>query len=75
MTSSGPLEILALTALRKAAESVRPRTLAEQHDLAYLRSLTPGQRLQLMNEVLLRAEAFGTLKPNLEPDRPRTMRM
>lgn len=73
MTSSNPLETLALTALKQAAESGRPLSPAQQYDLAHARALTPGQRLELMNQILLRAEAFGKPKPDLGPHRYRTM--
>lgn len=73
MTSSNPLGALALTALKQAAESVHPLTRAQQHDLDYVRSLTPGQRMELLNNILLRAEAFGLPEPNLEPHRYHTM--
>jgi hypothetical protein len=73
MTSSKRLEALALAALHEAAEQARPLTVAEQHDLAYLRDLTPEQRLQLFNEVMLRAEAFGLPEPDLEPRRYHAM--
>jgi hypothetical protein len=75
MTSSNPLAELALTALKQAAESPRPLTAAQQYDLAYLRSLTPSQRIALLQEILSRAEAFGLPQPDLEPIRCNDMRL
>ena len=69
MTSYDPLETLALTALKNAASANTPPTAAELHDLAYARSLDPGQCLVLMNEILLRAQAFGLPKPSLKAHR------
>jgi hypothetical protein len=50
-------------------------TATEQHDLEYRRGLTPAQRIALMLAILARAQAFGSLKPNLEPIRCRTLRL
>lgn len=40
---------------------------AAQHDLAYARSLSPGERIAALNEILLLAEAFGLPQPSREP--------
>ncbi|MGA9334408.1 MAG: hypothetical protein WBV39_09035 [Rudaea sp.] len=71
--SSDPLELLALDALERAAAFPRTPTPAEQFDRALQLTATPSQRAALLNEILLRAEAFGQPKPDLQPRRPRIM--
>ena len=71
--SSHPLELLALDALERAAKIARQPTRAEQYDRTFLLALTTSQRAALLNEILLRAEAFGLPKPDIEPRRPHKM--
>lgn len=71
--SSNPLESLALDALERAAANPRAPTTTEEYDRAFQLASTPTQRAALLNEILLRTEAFGLPKPDLEPHRPRIM--
>ena len=60
MTSSDPLAETVLRTLADAAPgSYSKLDVAEQHDFDYLNSLTPGERLGLLNEIMLRAETLG----------------
>lgn len=68
MTSSKSLAELALRTLAEAAPgSFSCLDAAARHDLDYARSLSPGERLAVLNEILLLAEAFGLPPPSREP--------
>jgi hypothetical protein len=60
MTSFAPLTERVLRTLRDAERGSFSRLdAAAQHDLAYARSLSAGERLGALNEIMLLAEAFG----------------
>ena len=68
MTSSKPLAELALRTLADAEPGSFARLdAAARHDLEYARSLSPGERLAALNEILLLAEAFDSSRPSPEP--------
>lgn len=68
MQSSKPLADWALHALAEVEPGSFSRLdAAAQHDLAYARSLSPGERIAALNEILLLAEAFGLPQVSREP--------
>ncbi|NCT67878.1 MAG: hypothetical protein GXC76_09555 [Rhodanobacteraceae bacterium] len=68
MTSCAPLTEHVLRTLAQAERGSFSRLdAAAQHDLDYAKSLSPGQRLAALNEILLRAEALGLPPVSREP--------
>jgi len=65
-----PLTEWALQVLRDAERGQFMRLDATaRHDLETARAMTPEERLAVLNALMLRTEALGPRKPNLEPIR------
>jgi hypothetical protein len=76
MTSSAPLTEWALQVLRDAEPGQFLRLdAAALHDLEAARTMTPEERLAVLDALLLRAEALGPREPDREPIRCIDMRL